>query len=143
MTPRTPSLRVTAPLRIVVAEQDDDMREAVADELRRDGHLVAEVADGARLLSLLAQELDEEPGDIADVLVSDVKMPQVDGLDIVRALRGLGWLRPVVMLTNHETAAMSAEARRLGVVMVEKPLDMVVLREVVRLFNRPTNDRPN
>ena len=113
------------------------MRELVADELRRDGHLVAEVADGARLLSLLAHELDEAPQESADVLVSDVKMPTVSSLEIVRALRGLGWLRPVVLMTAFEDDAMRVEAERLGVVVLDKPLNFALLREVVRLFNRP------
>jgi DNA-binding response OmpR family regulator len=67
--------------RILVAEDDIDIRELVAFKLRAAGHDVTAVADGALALETC---LSEQP----DLCVLDVMMPGMSGLDVCRAIRG-------------------------------------------------------
>ncbi|HEY9085773.1 MAG TPA: response regulator transcription factor [Candidatus Tyrphobacter sp.] len=76
---------------IVVAEDDAAIRELVGDHLRRDGYGVVAVEDGYAALRAARE--------IADLLVLDLGLPGIDGLDVVRALQRERRLPPTVMLT--------------------------------------------
>jgi len=81
---------------ILIAEDDRRVRESLARALKLEGYDVLAVADGARALEVHAEE-------VADLLVLDVSMPNIDGLSVCRRLRQRGDQTPVVMLTaRHE-----------------------------------------
>ena len=81
---------------ILIAEDDRRVRESLARALKLEGYDVLAVADGARALEVHAEE-------VADLLVLDVSMPNVDGLSVCRRLRQQGDQTPVLMLTaRHE-----------------------------------------
>jgi CheY-like chemotaxis protein len=62
--------------RILLAEDDADLRSVLADLLREDGHEVVEAEDGTELLDRLAEALASERGfDAYDLIVTDIKMP--------------------------------------------------------------------
>src|ERR1700689_5575361 len=71
------------PLRVLVAEDDDDMRAVIAETLRRDGHEVTEARDGADLLVCLRDGIRNahEPS----VIVTDVLMPHLSGIGVLSA----------------------------------------------------------
>jgi two-component system response regulator HydG len=83
---------------VIVADDDDDVREVVATILRCDGYDVHEAHDGAEALALAQTHH-------ADLFVSDVRMPRVDGLDLVERLRELGSTTPVVLMTAYNAKA--------------------------------------
>ena len=118
-------------LRVVVAEDDDDMRTLVADALRRDGHHVTELQHGGQVLALLALDGKGARGQVADLLVTDVNMPCVDGVKLVRALRAAGWTRPAVMITAFGDAAAHASAAEVGALILDKPFRLHDLRQLV------------
>ena len=92
MTP--PTAKPTG--RVLVAEDDQRLRESLARVLTFEGYDVALAADGAAALNLIEAS---EP----DVVVLDVMMPNVDGLTACRRLRERGDRTPVLMLTaRHE-----------------------------------------
>jgi PAS domain S-box-containing protein len=66
--------------RVLIADDNADMRDYVARLLRGDGHVVEAVTDGQ-------EALDAVRADVPDMVISDVMMPRVDGLDLVAALR--------------------------------------------------------
>jgi len=76
---------------VLVVDDEPTVREVVANYLRRDGHDVAETADGAEALAMVERET-------FDLVVLDMMLPGVNGLDILRRIRQLGDL-PVIMLT--------------------------------------------
>jgi CheY-like chemotaxis protein len=95
---------------IFVAEDDPDMCALVADTLRRDGYDVTEVPDGEEVLDWIGrQDRDDEP---MDLLVSDVRMPVVTGLAILRALREAHSTVPVVLMSAFADAATRSEPER-------------------------------
>lgn len=77
--------------KVLVVDDEPTVREVVANYLRRDGHEVAEAADGLTALELLA-------ADPPDLLVLDLMLPGVNGLDILRRVRATSDI-PVIMLT--------------------------------------------
>ncbi|MEU6847794.1 response regulator transcription factor [Streptomyces sp. NPDC046716] len=81
-----------APARILVVDDDPEVRSAVADALTVEGYLVTAAADGQRALTALARS---EP----DVVVLDVRMPVLDGLAVCRRMRAVGDRTPVLVLT--------------------------------------------
>ncbi len=82
--------------RVLVAEDDRAVREAVERALRFEGYDVTTVRDGSEALQTL---LNDTP----DVIVLDVMMPHIDGLDVARRVRARGDATPILMLTaRHE-----------------------------------------
>jgi two-component system, OmpR family, response regulator MprA len=84
--------------RVLVVEDDQSVRDAVARALRYEGYDVRTAADGT---GALTHVVDDDP----DVVVLDVLMPGTDGLEVCRRLRAHGDFRPVLMLTaRHEVS---------------------------------------
>ncbi|HEY0691962.1 MAG TPA: response regulator transcription factor [Kribbella sp.] len=83
------------PARILVAEDDRKQAELIRRYLEREGHLTVVVHDGRAAI-------DEARRRSPDLLVLDVMMPKVDGLDVCRVLRADGDV-PIIMLTARAT----------------------------------------
>lgn len=82
--------------RVLIAEDDRSVREAIERALRFEGFDVATVRDGSEALQSL---LNDSP----DVMILDVMMPLIDGLDVARRVRARGDTTPILMLTaRHE-----------------------------------------
>ena len=81
---------------ILVAEDQTDIRDLLAMNLRNAGYAVTAVADGA---AALAAEQDQPH----DLLLLDLMMPGTDGLEVCKALRGRGRSTPILMLTAKST----------------------------------------
>lgn len=66
-------------------------------------------------------------------IVTDVRMPEMNGLELVRKLKELGIRLPVIVITGHGDVPLAVEAMRAGVVdFLEKPFDQDVLLATVR-----------
>ena len=118
--------------RVIVAEDDPEMRRLVVEALRKDGHQVTEATDGGRLLVTLAhQRVDRDGVDLADLVVSDVRMPVVSGMQILEQLRAAHWRVPVILMTAFGDDATRGRARSLGAVLFDKPFDIDDLRTAV------------
>jgi DNA-binding response OmpR family regulator len=119
--------------RILVAEDDLEMRRLVLESLRSDGHDAVDVSDGGQLLihltSMYRLRPDPEP---IDMVVTDIRMPVCSGLEIVQGLRDAEWTTPVVIMTAFGDAKTRAHAVRLGAVLLDKPFKMSTLRSIVR-----------
>jgi DNA-binding response OmpR family regulator len=132
------------PFRILVAEDDAEMRRVVADTLRDDGHEVVELADGGRLLVDIAARMKSESGeDSFDLIVSDIRMPICTGLQLLEVLRQTHWQTPVILMTAFGDEATRKRAESLMAVLFDKPFDMDDLRAVVsRLLLRARSAPP-
>ncbi|MFO1245568.1 MAG: response regulator transcription factor [Ramlibacter sp.] len=82
--------------RILIAEDQTDIRDLLALNLRGAGYEVAEAVDGSEALAAHSQRP-------ADLLVLDLMMPRLDGLDVCKALRARGSTTPILMLTAKST----------------------------------------
>lgn len=116
--------------RVLLVEDDPEMRELMALTLRADGYEVREAADGAEALRVLGTSAAEGPERI-DLVVSDVRMPGCSGLEMLQRLRGAPSEIPVVLVTAFGDRETHARARRLGAALLDKPFDMDDLRALV------------
>ncbi len=92
--------------KVLVVDDEPTVREVVVGYLRRDGHDVAEAADGNVALQLL----DADP---PDLVVLDMMLPGVNGLDILRRIRSNGDI-PVIMLTARAEESDRVAGLELG-----------------------------
>ncbi len=128
------------PPRVLVAEDDDWMRQLVVEALQKDGYDVQEASDG-RLLAALAHEFDNGAAPI-DALVSDVRMPICSGMEVLEHLRAARCRIPIVLMTAFGDDWSRGQARRLGAVLIDKPFPLVQLRAVVARMLRPRPSPP-
>ena len=124
---RHPALRVQP--RVLVAEDDPEMRRLVADALRQDGYEVFEAADGNGLLVHVTAQA--HTGTRFDLIISDIRMPVCSGLQILEALRSASWTVPVILMTAFCDDATRAKAEALGGVLFDKPFALDDLRTAV------------
>jgi len=113
----------------ILAEDDFEMRQLLAHALRMDGYRVTEVRDGSELLDAMAGYLIRGKGGSLDLVVTDVRMPKIGGLEAIAGLRQCDWSTPVVVITAFGDEETHAEARRLGAIAVfDKPFDLRAIR---------------
>ncbi|HBL19136.1 MAG: hypothetical protein A2X36_01645 [Elusimicrobia bacterium GWA2_69_24] len=93
--------------RILVVDDEADMRMALSNVLSRNGHQVFEAADGPTGLEFLAREG-------ADVVLLDMRLPGMDGLQILRTLRETDRRTPVIMVTGYGSVESAVEVMQLG-----------------------------
>src|SRR6516162_8037614 len=98
--------------RVLLAEDDDELRSLIAGKLRQDGYFVEEVKNGYQLLISLSW-----PDAPHDLIISDVNLPGLSALEVVAALRSpyqRGRRRtPVVLITAFGDSDTHREAQRL------------------------------
>lgn len=111
---------------ILIADDEPDMREIFAAWFRSLGCLVTEAADGQEALDALG-------GADFDAIVTDVRMPRVDGIQLVQQLREAGRYIPVVIFVSGFADLTLSDAFDLGVeAVLSKPCEKKVLLTAVR-----------
>jgi two-component system, LuxR family, response regulator FixJ len=105
--------------RPIVHVIDDD--EAARDSL---GFLLQAADLSVKTYESALHFLDELPGPGAGCVVTDVRMPQMSGLELVRNLNSRGFGLPIIVITGHGDVPLAIEAMREGVVdFIEKPFE--------------------
>jgi CheY-like chemotaxis protein len=122
------------PVRVLVADDDPDLRQVIAEALRAEGFDVLEAENGPQLLDLIGPALMGKPGGQAPALVvSDFRMPGFTGMSVLGGLRQFDGRLPFILITAFGDPITHAEARRLGATAVlDKPFEMRRLIELVR-----------
>ncbi|GBC92561.1 Transcriptional regulatory protein ZraR [bacterium HR15] len=111
---------------VLIVDDEENIRRVLSMGLQKDGYHTLTASGGHQALKLL----DEAH---CDVLVSDVVMPDMNGLELLRRVREKYPDLIVVMMTAFGTIPAAVEAMRLGAVdFLTKPLEMDVLRKVIR-----------
>jgi FixJ family two-component response regulator len=102
--------------RILVADDETGLRAFVVEVLAADGHQVFQCADGAEAVERALRER-------FDLLITDLKMPRLDGLVLLRRLRAARVQMPVIVMTAHGSVDSAVEAMKLGAIdYLEKPV---------------------
>jgi CheY-like chemotaxis protein len=135
------SMRGTAtsrPLSILIADDEALLAMATAMTLEDRGHNVVTAADGTQALRAA---MSDGP---FDVLVTDVKMPSMDGRALVRHLHGLQPALPVVVVTGFASDQIRAEFAAIGgcVLVMQKPVDFEHLADEVERIAEVALARP-
>lgn len=119
------------PKRILVAEDDLEMRTLVAEALWRDGYDVLSVGDGGSLVVQVSEQLDHPESGAFDLIISDVRMPVTGGMAVLEALRRVGCNVAVIVMTAFGDEFTRRRVHELGAVFFEKPFALDDLRHAV------------
>jgi DNA-binding response OmpR family regulator len=121
------------PARILLAEDDPELRTLLAEALRRDGHQVMEVGNGLLLDDVIRELAAQGPARPHEIVLSDVRMPGRTGLSVLESHRGSPWCPRFIFMTGFGDEELRAEARELGAVgVIEKPFELDELRGLLR-----------
>jgi DNA-binding NtrC family response regulator len=111
--------------RILVVDDQQDMADLIAEDLCDRGYDALALSSGPDALRRLRTER-------FDALVTDLRMPEVDGLTLLRVSRSLDPSRPVVMMTGYESIETALEALEYGTWQyLTKPFRMEVLARLL------------
>lgn len=132
--------KVLKPPRILLAEDEDELRSLLGWALSKDGYEVILAHDGVELLDFIALSLlkcaSEEP---VELIVTDIRMPGWNGLQILEGIRAADWSIPVILITAFGDVEIHHEALRLGAAAIfDKPFEIQDLRAcIANLVPRP------
>jgi len=109
-----------------VVDDDDAVRSSLAFVLNSAGITVRTYESASRFLATCGPE-------ISGCVVTDVRMPDLSGLELVRRLRAMGISAPVIVMTGHGDVSLAVEAMKAGVLdFLEKPFDDEIFLNAVR-----------
>jgi two-component system response regulator FixJ len=98
-----------------LVDDDEAIRRAASFMLRTSGFLVKTYASGVEFLAAAAEA---KPG----CILMDVRMPEMDGLEVQKALRDRGIFLPLIVITGHGDIGLAVDAMKAGAVdFIEKP----------------------
>lgn len=111
--------------RILVVDDEDALRTVLSSELEGEGYQVASAADGEEAIKILG-------GQAFDLILLDIKMPKVDGFEVLKFVKQNQPKTKVIMLTGFADLKNAIESKKLGAEdFVSKPYDLVDLLTTV------------
>ncbi|HEY4188739.1 MAG TPA: response regulator [Polyangia bacterium] len=117
-------------LRILLAEDNHELRRLLSFVLRREGHEVVEAHDGSELLEALAFSIVEGDGQNFDAVICEQSLPGIPGLSVLAGLRARDRAMPFILITANPE--VQGQARRLGAVVLDRPLTVGAIRHAVQ-----------
>jgi DNA-binding response OmpR family regulator len=119
-------------MRILLAEDDDELRGLLAEALRQYGYQVIEVRNGVVLDDVIRELSAQTVGHGHEIVISDVRMPGRTGLSVLESHQGCPWCPRFIFMTGLGDEELRDEACRLGAAAVlEKPFEMAELRHIL------------
>ena len=102
---------------IAVLDDKEILRDSLTEALSREDHTVTAFADPV-------EAMPELRSGQFDVVLCDLKMPRMDGLSVIRELRGQGCETPIIMMTAYASVATAVEAMKIGAIdYIQKPFE--------------------
>jgi two-component system response regulator AtoC len=109
--------------KILVADDEQNLRRVLVALLRREGHEVIQAASGLEAIEKLAE---------VDVVITDLRMPGADGMEVLRNASRLHPHTPVIMITAYGSVGQAVEAIKAGAFdYIEKPFEQDAIRVIV------------
>ena len=109
-------------MKILIADDDEIIRKGIEVFLKSENHETTSVSDGKGAL-----EFSEKKN--YDLIISDMQMPRMSGMELLKALRGKGTATPVIIVTAFATIEEAVEAMKIGANdYLTKPLNLEELR---------------
>src|SRR5262245_57168340 len=111
--------------RVLVADDDEDVRALLAKGLRTAGYEVIQARDARQASELL-------DGELVDAIVTDISMPEMTGIQLLRSIRARSADVPVVLVTGSPDIETAVQAVKLGALLyLTKPVDLEELKRVL------------
>lgn len=111
---------------VMIIDDEADMRQSIAQFMSLSGFEPVSHDSALAALPHLTPDFD-------GVVVSDIRMPGMDGMELLRRIHAIDANLPVIMITGHGDVQMAVEAMRVGAYdFIEKPFDPERLAELVR-----------
>ena len=124
--PNTAPAPSPAPARIVIIDDEQDMRDSISQWLSLSGFAPESFASAEAALPALGPDF---PG----AVITDIRMPGMDGMALLKRLMGVDATLPVILITGHGDVPMAVEAMRLGAFdFLEKPFDPEKMTDLVQ-----------
>jgi DNA-binding response OmpR family regulator len=122
-------------MKLLLVDDEEEFVKALAERLKMRDLRSDTVLDGEEALSFVE---DQEP----DVMVLDLKMPGIDGMEVLRQVRQAYPNIQVIILTGHGTEKHEEEAKRLGAFdYLEKPVNLdVLVKKMKAAYRRKLED---
>ena len=122
-------------MKVLLVDDEEEFVKALAERLQMRDLRSDTVLDGEEALSYVE---DQEP----DVMVLDLKMPGIDGMEVLRQVRKAYPKIQVIILTGHGTEKHEEEAKRLGAFdYLEKPVNLdVLVKKMKAAYRRKMED---
>ena len=122
-------------MKVLLVDDEEEFVKALAERLKMRDLRSDTVLDGEEALSFVE---DQEP----DVMVLDLKMPGIDGMEVLRQVRKAYPKIQVIILTGHGTEKHEEEAKRLGAFdYLEKPVNLdVLVKKMKAAYRRQMED---
>ncbi|MGH7359718.1 MAG: response regulator [Candidatus Rokuibacteriota bacterium] len=134
---RDAEARIAPPIRVLVVDDDEEMRSLLRRSLEFDGHQVIERDRGTKVLKALREEA-------FDLVILDNRMPGLNGLDLLPTLRREFPDMPVLLVTAFGGRQVASSALRLGATSyLEKPFRLAQLRDAISGLIPPQRDQPS
>lgn len=112
--------------RVLIAEDDKELRELLALVLENEGYQVCQCSDGEQLLARLTEQQN------FNLVISDVRMPGLSGLEVLARRRGKMQQIPFICMTAFGDTQTHHRARHLGAAAtIDKPFDLDEMMELV------------
>lgn len=125
MNDRSPTTPEPGPRRILVVDDEPPCRDVLVRQLNRLGHEASEASDGQKALQQISSER-------YDLVITDLRMPHLDGLHLLDAIKEIDPLIPVIMISGYNVLEDVVEALKLGAEnFLAKPVDQKALAKVV------------
>ncbi len=125
MNNRTEDDTDLCPKRILLADDDREMRDMLAEALMNAGYDVIVCTDGWSLIRNLGLMYLPEDRERADLIITDIRMPGINGIEILTALHAFNPLPPLVFITAFGDSEIHEQAETLGAIHVfDKPFDI-------------------
>ncbi|PLX99125.1 MAG: two-component system response regulator [Desulfuromonas sp.] len=118
--------------KILIVDDSATVRQVLSTTLRETGYEVVEASDGQEALAFL----DERQSDEINMLITDLNMPKMDGIDLIRQVRGSSGFRfmPIIMLTTESQDQKKQEGKSAGASgWIVKPVKPEQLRTVISM----------
>ncbi len=121
-------------MKILVVEDDPNLREAIVDSLMLKGHLVQEVCNGAEAVRVIAQSS-------LDIVLSDINMPEMDGLQLLAHVKKYQPWLPIILMTAYGDVGQAVKAMQVGANdYLMKPFEVQELLTVINKYQPSNNE---
>jgi len=113
-------------MNILLVDDDLFVRELLRDVLLSQGHFIFERENGQLALDYINSTIEG-----IDLIVSDINMPILNGVELAQSVRALGKSTPIILITAYASLKLIDIARKLNITVLGKPINFSLLKQHV------------